>query len=322
MVRKEINKMIVAVFIIGSVLFSGCQVKSDSGKSTDSSIPGSSVCSDNILQTVSESDFQWPDGKKMGLSLTFDDARLSQIDNGIPLFDKYGVKATFYVLPGNMMKRIDGWKKAVKNGHEVGNHSLRHPCSGNFPFSRKNPLEDYSLQKMRTELDSANRFILYQLDVSPVSFAYPCGQTFIGRGGSVKSYVPIVASMFESGRGWLNGRPNNPAFCDMAQLTGVELDGLSVKEAMELIESAKSKGQWLILAGHETGNGAERQTSLLSTLEAICRYATDPANEVWIDNVHNIATYVMEIRGEASCAGLPCQLVPPLIDVCKIGYKK
>ena len=32
--------------------------------------------------------FQWPNGKKMGLSLTFDDACLSQVDKGIPLLDK------------------------------------------------------------------------------------------------------------------------------------------------------------------------------------------------------------------------------------------
>jgi peptidoglycan/xylan/chitin deacetylase (PgdA/CDA1 family) len=43
--------------------------------------------------------FQWPEGKKMGLSLTFDDARLTQVDKGIPLLDKYGVKATFYLSP-------------------------------------------------------------------------------------------------------------------------------------------------------------------------------------------------------------------------------
>jgi hypothetical protein len=31
-----------------------------------------------------KSDFLWPEGKKMGLSLTFDDARLTQADKGIP----------------------------------------------------------------------------------------------------------------------------------------------------------------------------------------------------------------------------------------------
>ena len=70
--------------------------------------------------TKVKSDFPWPEGKKMALSLTFDDARLTQVDKGIPLLDKYGVKATFYISPGSMMKRLDSWKKAVNNGHDIG----------------------------------------------------------------------------------------------------------------------------------------------------------------------------------------------------------
>jgi hypothetical protein len=42
--------------------------------------------------------FRWPEGKKMGLSLTFDDARLSQVNKGIPLLDKYHVKEEIHHL--------------------------------------------------------------------------------------------------------------------------------------------------------------------------------------------------------------------------------
>jgi len=254
---------------------------------------------------LTKTDFQWPEGKEMGLTLSFDDARLSQIDNGIPLLDKYGVKATFYVSFGNMMKRMDGWKSAVNNGHDIGNHSLYHPCSGNFPFSRYYALENYSLQQMKMELDSSSRFIKEKLGVYPLSFAYPCGQTFVGRGLNLKSYIPVVASMFETGRGWLDEIPNDPGFCDMSQLTSIELDGKSFEEILKLIESAKSKGQWLILSGHEINKEKVSQTSLLSTIDSICRYAMDPANGIWIDNVHNIASYVKEKRGEKPFSEVP-----------------
>lgn len=52
-----------------------------------------------------------------------------------------------------MAQRLDGWKKAISNGHEIGNHSLVHPCTGNFAFSKDKALEDYTLQKMNIELD-------------------------------------------------------------------------------------------------------------------------------------------------------------------------
>jgi peptidoglycan/xylan/chitin deacetylase (PgdA/CDA1 family) len=89
----------------------------------------------------------------MALSLTFDDARLSQIDTGIPLLDKYGVKATFYISPDNMLLRVDKWKNAANNGHEVGNHSVLHPCTGNFNWSKDHALENHTLNRMMTELD-------------------------------------------------------------------------------------------------------------------------------------------------------------------------
>ena len=256
----------------------------------------------NTLQNKSE--FKWPEGKKMGMSLTFDDARLSQPDKGIPLLDQYGVKATFYLSPGSMEKRLEGWRKAVSSGHEIGNHSLTHPCTGNFDWSRDNALEDYTLQGMSMNLDSANKLIKKILGVQPVSFAFPCGQKTIGRGKSTKSYIPVVSAMFETGRGWMDEAPNDPSYCDMDQLTGMELDGKSFDQVKKIIESAKSKGQWLILAGHEMNEGGN-QTSLLPTIEAICKYALDPSNGIWIDNVHKIAGYIKEKRGETSFAETP-----------------
>lgn len=233
----------------------------------------------------------------MAVSLTFDDARLSQVDNGIPLLDRFGVKATFYVTPDPMLRRIDGWRKAVNNGHEIGNHSLTHPCTGNFSWSRDNALEDYSLKRMKKDIDSASEIVRRELGIQPVSFAFPCGQTFIGRGKNTRSYIPLIATMFETGRGWLNEGPNDPLFCDLSQLTGMELDNKSFDEIRRLIESAKSKGQWLVLAGHEMGNEGP-QTSLLATIEAICQYASDPANGIWIANVHEVASYVRNARKE------------------------
>ncbi|MCE5345168.1 MAG: glycoside hydrolase family 3 C-terminal domain-containing protein [Bacteroidales bacterium] len=256
-----------------------------------------------------KTDFQWPEGKKMALSLSYDDARLSQIDNGIPLFDKYGVKATFYVSPGNLKQRLEGWKKAVKNGHDIGNHTIFHPCTGNFKWSRQAALEDYTLPGMYAELDSANKIIKDLLGIVPFSFGYPCGQTFVGRGTSTKSYIPLISSMFETGRGWRNEGPNDPVYCDMSQLTGMEMDGKSFDEIKSLIESAKKQGMWLILVGHEINNGGN-QTSLISTIEALCKYALDPANGIWIDNVHNIASYINNKRGEIKSDKLPVYLNP------------
>jgi peptidoglycan-N-acetylglucosamine deacetylase len=268
-------------------------------------VPGVSPAQSYQAKTIRESpDFKWPEGKQMALSLTFDDARLSQVDTGIPLLDKYSVRATFYLSPDNMNQRLPGWRKAIEEGHDIGNHTLYHPCSGNFAWSRDHALENYTVGDMNRELDSASSLIKMMLGIQPVSFAYPCGQTYIGRGNMTRSYVHVISEKFETGRGWLGEYPNDPVFCDLSQLTGIELDGKSFEQIRKLIEESKSKGLWLIFAGHEMNEGGS-QTSFLTTIEAICKYASDPVNGIWIDNVHNIASYLKEKRREQPLAETP-----------------
>lgn len=235
--------------------------------------------------------FRWPEGKRMALSLTFDDARYSQVDKGIPLLNEYAVKGTFYVSPGAMLEQVEEWRSAVRAGHDIGNHTLVHPCSGNFHWARDKALEDYTLEKMAQELDSASALIREVLGIWPSAFAYTCGQTFVGRGADTRSYVPLVAGRFETGRNWMNEGPNDPVYCDLARLNGTELDGKSFQEALQLIEEAREQGAWLIFAGHEMDEGG-RQTSLLPTIDSICRYASDPSNGIWIDHVTRIGNYV------------------------------
>jgi peptidoglycan/xylan/chitin deacetylase (PgdA/CDA1 family) len=240
-------------------------------------------------------DFRWPDGKRAAISLTFDDARQSQITQGIPLLDQYGTKATFYVVPRNLDRMVDAWKKAAMNGHEIGNHTLKHPCSGNFSFIYDRALEDYTLDKMRQELVEANNIIENLLGVRPVSFAYPCGQKFVGRGQNLKSYIPLVAEQFLTGRGWMDEWANDPAFCDTANLMAMELDGKDFEQVKQLIDRTLTNGGWLIFCGHDIGK-AGRQTTYSSTLKALCEYAQDPANGIWLDTVQAVANHIRKQR--------------------------
>lgn len=239
----------------------------------------------------------WPDGKKAAISLSFDDARLSQIDAGIPMLDSFGAKATFYLNPGSMRERLDGWKKAAAEGHEIGNHSMTHPCSGNFFWVGKgNELENFTIEKMRKNILECSKIIKDELGVDAKVFAYPCGQKFVGRGKNVKSYVPLIAEMFSSGRGWLEELNNDPMFCDYAQLAGREMDGKTFEQVQVLIEGAKTHNDWLLLAGHEMGEDGD-QTTRLSMLRKLIEYSKDPANGVWLAPVGEVQAYIKKQRG-------------------------
>ncbi|HUV38714.1 MAG TPA: polysaccharide deacetylase family protein, partial [Planctomycetota bacterium] len=195
--------------------------------------------------------FAWPAARRAAVSLTFDDARLTQPDPGIPILDRFDVRATFYVTPRNVTDRVDAWASAVRNGHEIGNHTVTHPCSGNYPWSRNNALEDYTLDRIEKEMLDASAWIETTLGVVPRTFAYPCAQTFVGRGERQQSYVPLVAKHFLAGRHAFNDVPADPAFCDLAQVNSVELDRRSWEDTRRLIEQASADGAWLVFFGHE-----------------------------------------------------------------------
>lgn len=240
--------------------------------------------------------FKWPNGKKIAISLSFDDARRSHPDVATDLFRRIGGKATFYVNPPAMLYNIDGWKELVSDGHEIGNHTVNHPCTGNFGWSKKKALENYSISTMRQELLEANQQIQAMLGVTPVSFAYTCGNTFVGRGINQKSYVPLIAELFTSGRGWMNEATNDPEFADFAYLQGNDVDGKDFQsDILPMIEEAKKTGRWLLLAGHEIGTDG-RQTVKVSMLEDLMKYINENESDIWLGTVAEVTQYVKDQR--------------------------
>jgi hypothetical protein len=81
----------------------------------------------------------------------------------------------------------------------------------------------------------------------------------------------------------------------MAQISGIEMDGKSFDEILPLIDEAKRSGQWLVLAGHEMGDGGV-QTTQLSMLKQLIEYVQNPLNEIWIAPAGSVAKYIEQHR--------------------------
>lgn len=235
----------------------------------------------------------WPEGKQAALSISFDDSRVSQWENGIPILDEYGIKSTFYVMPHVVENHLDAWKAAAASGHEIGNHTVTHPCSGNFTFSRNKALEDYTLERMEEELRGANEAIKVLLEIEPQTFAYPCGQTYVGRGEDTQSYVPLAAKYFLAGRGYNGESANDPAFCDLAQLIAIPADVSDFAFLERYLDKTLADGYWLIMAAHDVGK--ERQAISTDVLRAIGEY-TKNHSELWVDTVGNVAAHIKSQR--------------------------
>ena len=241
------------------------------------------------------SGFPWPNGAEMALSLTFDDGRPTQVTHAIPLLDAFDVKATFYSQPENLRNELAGWRRAVAVGHEIGNHTVGHPCTGNFAWVRYDGvvLESYDLERMRAEIVQANDEIEEMLGVRPVSFAYPCGQTYVGRGRDTRSYVPLVAELFQTGRRWLDETSNAPDHFDTAQVMAIRMDGEDFAAVQRMVERARHSGNWLVLAGHGVGDNPLWGTQL-DMLKDLLAYARNPDNRVWIAPVTEVAIFIAD----------------------------
>jgi len=148
---------------------------------------------------------------------------------------------------------------------------------------------------MEAELEDANRGLREFRGMTPTTFAYPCGQTFVGRGLERRSYVPVVARLFLAGRGFREEFLNRPDFCDLAALGGTEMDGIPFEQLIATVEQAAANGQWVILVGHDVGD-RPRQCVRPETLERLCAWCQDPAHGIWIDTVAAVAAHVAAAR--------------------------
>jgi peptidoglycan/xylan/chitin deacetylase (PgdA/CDA1 family) len=232
----------------------------------------------------------WPDGARAALSITFDDARPSQPRVAAPVLDRLDVRATFFVLPEPVNRDRAAWQDMVGAGHEIGNHTASHPCSGNFPWSRGRALEQLTVADIAREVDDAERQIEDAVGVTPTVFAYPCGQTFVGRGRSTTSLVPFVADRFLVGRTFNDLVANAPFHCDLAQASAFNTDHLGFEQLRPALEAALADRAWLVLGGHEVGHDLADETTRVDTLEAVVAWCRE--HQVWIDTVGAVATRV------------------------------
>ncbi len=162
-----------------------------------------------ILFSVSSSsqeqskEFTWPGGGKLAVSLSYDDALNSQLDNAIPELDKHNLKASFYITSNSsvMNARMAEWRAAAKNGHELGNHSIYHPCRASLPdrqwVPKHHDLDNYSVTQMIEELTTANTFLKAIDGKTERTYTVPCGDLLVGG----EEYLSTVNNLFTAIKG-------------------------------------------------------------------------------------------------------------------------
>ena len=241
------------------------------------------------------------------LSITFDDAAESQLQKAIPAMNTYGIRGSFYLSLFNDtgQKEIQPWKEVAALGHEIGNHTLSHFCSYNlcYNFFESNRLvetqiglESRSIIDIEEDILAAKDKLLH---IAPHqkhwTFAYPCYQTFIGKGKSRQSYVPVIAKHFLSGRGGGEyGMGNDPGNVDLSCTIGLPTDRMSGFEMIGLVEALAAKGLWVILIFHEIDG--KRLSVCSSDFELLLGYLKRNAERIWTAPVVEIAQKIANFQ--------------------------
>ncbi len=191
----------------------------------------------------------WPRGKRAAVSLTYDDGLDSQLENVAPQLDEFGLKATFFITAENMEARLADWQALARRGHEIADHTMTHPCAFDGYTS-----ESYA----REELTPMEQFLDTNFGAGrPRSFAYPCGDTQLGKGSArarSAAYRAALGSTFLAAR-TVVGEPNDPRHIarDRYRLNGFEptYDVDDPRPASAYVQKAIDRGHWAILIFHE-----------------------------------------------------------------------
>jgi hypothetical protein len=232
--------------------------------------------------------WQWPNAAQAAISLTFDDGLRSQLDTAIPRLDERGLRGTFYLNPRgeDWAERLSAWQPAQAAGHEMGNHSIAHPCSLNTgPV-----LQSWTLERIERDLLEAER----RLDVlfpGARSYAYPCYESDVGRGLSRQSYVPVVARHFAAARAkGMSVRGNDALYADLHHLSSWGAERMSAWAMIGLVVQCVAECWWGIFTFHGVNQGhlpiSEHDLVLLLD------YLVAHRDRVWTAPVIQVAQYI------------------------------
>lgn len=123
-----------------------------------------------------ETSFQWPEGKKAAVCMTYDDGMWTHLAHAIPDLEAFGYRGTFYMTGDKIRsEEIAQWRAVADRGHELGAHSLFHPCNGEYDWvPDEYAIEDYTVHEYINEMKVMNT-LLFAIDgKNSRSYAYPC----------------------------------------------------------------------------------------------------------------------------------------------------
>jgi peptidoglycan/xylan/chitin deacetylase (PgdA/CDA1 family) len=239
--------------------------------------------------------FSWPGSASAAVSITYDDAVPTQRLAAAEL-SRLGLRGTFFLTgtAPDLKKQRASWRGLLGAGHELASHTMHHPCDCSHDWvPRGYTTQDYDLPRMAGELDQTLDLLRELGAPAPYTFAYPCGETRIGK--APVSYEPLVDARFLAARG-VEPRIADPSKDPLSLVPA--LDGAKpVAELLALVERAVAQGGWLVLLFH--GVGGDHLPVERAAHDGLLEHLARRAGTVWTDTFGAVAAHVHEQRSAA-----------------------
>ena len=235
---------------------------------------------------------EWPNHKKAVIVLTYDDALETQLNIAVPQLDSAHLTATFFLTGDIDAKTIHRWRALSKNGYELANHTIYHPCaSGN-----DNPVasDNYTVYGMIREIEVMNHF-LYAVDgKTSRTYAYPCTETTVGNG---KSYVDSLRKygLVKYARigGDVDAVITDFKHLDPLQVPSYGLeDNTTGAQLIAFVKRVQQKGGMGVIMMH--GIGGDYITISAAAHRELLNYLKENKKEIWVATFQQAMDYAMQ----------------------------
>lgn len=241
--------------------------------------------------------FAWPGGAKAAVSLGYDDGLDSQLDHVIPALNKRGLRASFYVpingptLPGRQAE----WKAAAAAGHELGNHSLFHGCSGQGPgrdwVQPHRDLDKQMAAAVQEQVLAANTWLQALDGKTRRTFTPPCLDMKAGGQDFVAALKPHFVAFRAAGPGLLT----DTAQLDPYAMPVYFVEGWTGEQLIALVEKAAAQGAMVSLLFH--GVGAEHLSVTREAHDQLLDHLAKHKARFWTDTMVGIAENARQQAG-------------------------
>jgi peptidoglycan/xylan/chitin deacetylase (PgdA/CDA1 family) len=242
------------------------------------------------LNGYSQSNQLWK-GKKCAVVLTYDDAINQHLDNAIPVLDSLKLKATFYItaFSTSMQARLNDWKKLAAKGHELGNHTLYHPCIGGAGREWVRPeydMRQYTVQRMIDETRMTNVFLQALDGKTKRTFAFTCGDMKIGD----SSFINAMKNDFVAARAVRN-QMHKINEVDLYNVDCYMVNGETGAQMIEWAKKAMETNSLLVVLFHGVGGGNGLNVELPAHREFL-QYLKKNEKDIWIAPMLDVAEYI------------------------------